>query len=156
MLALYATVALASTLKFIGGPLAGVALGLSWWETGLCSAAGMMFTVVSMVLFGDVVRAVAARLRKRPARLFSKRARFAVKVWRRTGIIGLAALTPVLFSPVGGAILAASFKPKKRRLFPAMAVSAVAWGLVISFVVHQLPGLFSSPDAPSAVPTADR
>lgn len=136
-------VALASTLKFIGGPITGVALGLPWWQTGLASAAGMMGTVIACSLFGDAARALWVR-RRGPPRLFSKRTRRAVKIWRRAGVLGVAFLTPVLFSPIGGALIATSFRPKKRRLWPAMALSAVSWGLLMSFVVAQMPHLFGT------------
>lgn len=141
MLARLSAVALASTLKFIGGPLAGVALGLPWWQTGLASAAGMMTTVVLVSLFGDALRTLLTRLRG-PPRRFSKRTRRAVKLWRKGGVLGVAFLTPILLSPIGGALLAASFRPKKRRLWPAMAASAICWGLLLSFVVAQMPHLF--------------
>ena len=72
----------------------------------------------------------------------SRRTRRAVRIWRRAGVVGVAFLTPVLFSPIGGAILAASFRPKKRRLWPAMAASALCWGLLMSFVVGHMPHLF--------------
>ena len=141
MIARLLAVALASTLKFIGGPITGLALEVPWWQTGLASAAGMMTTVVLVSLFGDVVRALLVRLRG-PPRLFSKRTRRAVKIWRKGGVLGVSFLTPVLFSPIGGALLAASFRPKKTRLWPAMALSAGCWGLLLSFVVGQMPHLF--------------
>lgn len=134
-------VALASTLKFIGGPVAGAALGLPWWQTGLASAAGMMVTVIVTAVFGDALRALLVRWRG-PPRLFSKRTRRAVKIWRKAGVLGIAFLTPVLFSPIGGAILAASFRPHKAKLFPAMAAAGVCWGLLFSFIVAQMPHLF--------------
>ncbi|MCC7070722.1 MAG: hypothetical protein IT383_05330 [Deltaproteobacteria bacterium] len=140
MLARLFAVALASTLKFIGGPITGVALGLPWWQTGLASAAGMMSTVIVVSLFGEGLRAALVRWRG-PPRLFSRRTRRAVRIWRKAGVVGVAFLTPVLFSPIGGAILAASFRPKKRRLWPAMAASALCWGLLMSFVVGQMPHL---------------
>lgn len=140
MAAKLVAVALASTLKFIGGPITGVALGLPWWQTGLASAAGMMTTVVALSLFGDAARALWVRWRG-PPRLFTRRTRRAVKIWRRGGVVGVSFLTPVLFSPIGGALIAASFRPHKRHLWPAMAVSGVAWGLLMSFVVAQMPHL---------------
>ncbi len=134
-------VALASSIKFIGGPITGMALEVPWWQTGLASAAGMMTTVMVVSLFGDAVRALLLRVRG-PQRLFSRRTRRAVTLWRRGGVLGVSFLTPVLFSPIGGALLAASFRPRKRRLWPAMALSAVCWGLLLSFVVGQMPHLF--------------
>jgi len=42
VIAKYISVILASTIKFIGGPLAGLALQLSWYETASCTIIGMI------------------------------------------------------------------------------------------------------------------
>lgn len=144
MFAEYSAVALASTLKFIGGPLTGAALGLSWWETALCSTAGLMGTVVILSLFGDAIEVVLRRRRSHRPRRFSRRTRLAVRLHRRTGVVGIALLTPLLFSPPFGTAIALSFKAKKRHLFPAMLASGLLWGVVLSLLVRAVPGLFGA------------
>jgi hypothetical protein len=62
----YLSVALASTLKFFGGPIAGVMLKLTWIETALCSAVGMMFTVFVLTYLGGAIRNLIQKNRKTP------------------------------------------------------------------------------------------
>lgn len=141
MLLHYGAVAFASTLKFIGGPITGAALGLTWVETALCSAAGMMFTVLLVSLGGEALqRALARPGRRRP--LFSRRTRLAVRVYQRTGVVGISLLTPLVFTPPLGAALAVSFKPSRRHLYASMLASGLGWGTALSFLVAQVPGWF--------------
>lgn len=55
-LAEYITVAIAATLKFVGGPIAGAAMQLKWWETTISSAAGLMITVFSVIYGGEILK----------------------------------------------------------------------------------------------------
>lgn len=142
MIAEYTAVAFASTLKFIGGPLTGAALGLSWWETTLCSTAGMMGTVAMVTAFGETFELVMRKRRTQRPKRFSRRSRLAVRLHRRTGVFGLALLTPILFSPPFGTAIALSFKPKKVHLFLAMLASGLLWGVVLSLVIGAVPGVF--------------
>lgn len=45
----YISVIAISMLKFMGGPLTGLTLNLSWIETAICSVIGMMITVVLVI-----------------------------------------------------------------------------------------------------------
>ncbi len=138
----YVSVALASMLKFVGGPLAGLALRLSWPETALCSVAGMMASVLLVVFAGSALARVQARYRKTPARRFSKRTRLAVRIWQRAGLAGIALLTPILLTPIGGTALAVSFRVPVGRILLAMLLSGIFWGIIICWSLFQLPGLF--------------
>ena len=42
----YISVVLASMVKFVAGPITGMALGLQWYETALGTVVGMMLSVV--------------------------------------------------------------------------------------------------------------
>jgi uncharacterized membrane protein YeiH len=137
----YLSVILASMLKFIGGPLAGLALQLTWIETAICTLGGMMTSVLLVVFAHSALDKLMLRYRKTPPRLFSKRTRFAVKVWRRSGITGIALLTPLLLTPIGGTALAVSFRVSPIRIILAMLLSGVFWGLVFTVLVYQLPAL---------------
>jgi len=138
----YFTVFISSTVKFIGGPLSGTAFGLSWVETCIFTVLGMMTSVLIFSLLGASVR---SRLfsRKKKRRLFTSRNRRIVRIWRRYGLTGVAFLTPVIFSPILGTIVAASFGEPWKRIFVYMFVSAVFWGVVFSLLVHQIGHLIS-------------
>ena len=138
----YISVALASMLKFIGGPLAGLALKLSWHETAICSALGMMVSVLLVLFAGSAIAQIQQRYRKVAPKLFSKRTRLAVRIWQRSGLAGIALLTPILLTPIGGTALAVSFRVSAVRIIVAMSLSGAFWGVVLSWGMYQLPGLF--------------
>jgi len=134
----YLSVALASTLKFFGGPITGVILKLTWLETALCSAVGMMFSVLLLTYVGGGVQAMIKKYRKSPPKKFSKTNRIAVNIWKKFGIIGIAFLTPPLFTPLFGPILAVAFRVPRPSIFLWMSASALIWGLAISYIAHKM------------------
>jgi membrane protein DedA with SNARE-associated domain len=134
----YFTVFLSSMVKFIGGPLSGTAFGLSWIETCVFTVLGMMTSVLIFSLLGAGVRSRLFNRRRKKRRLFTSRNRRIVRIWRRYGLKGVAFLTPVIFSPIVGTIVASSFGEPWKRIFVYMFVSAVFWGVVFSLLVHQL------------------
>ena len=138
----YISVALASTLKFVGGPLAGLALNLNWYETAICSATGMMASVLLVLFAGTALAQVAQRYRKAKPKLFTRRTRLAVKIWQRSGLAGIALLTPILLTPIGGTVLAISFHVPVGRIVVAMLLSSLFWGVVLSWGLFQLPAFF--------------
>lgn len=134
----YISVVLASMVKFVAGPLAGLALNLSWWETAICTVVGMMFSVVIFVFLGGAIQQLMARYRKTQPRLFSKRSRLAVRVWKKSGMTGIAFLTPLLFTPIGGTLIAVSFKVKRPILLAQMLIWGSVWGIVFSVAFYWL------------------
>lgn len=137
----YVSVMLASMLKFIGGPLAGAALNLPWYITALCTAVGMMLSVVAVVYAGAVLQTLISRFRKKPPRRFTRRTRLAVRVWKRFGLAGIAFLTPLILTPIGGTTLAMSFRVARTKIIIYMLISALAWGVIQSFALYSIPGL---------------
>lgn len=134
----YLSVALASTLKFFGGPITGVILKLDWLETALFSSIGMMFSVVALTYAGKGVQQLVTKYKKTPPKRFSKSNRLAVKIWKKFGIIGIAFLTPPLFTPLFGPLLAVAFRVPRNAIFLWMTISAVCWGLAISYLAHKM------------------
>ncbi|MBC7410342.1 MAG: hypothetical protein H7339_18320 [Arcicella sp.] len=134
----YFTVILATAIKFFNGPIAGLLLDLSWVETALCSIIGMMTTVVLVCFIGLEVRILIKKYRKTEPKLFSKRSRFAVRIWHRLGIWGIACFTPLLFTPIGGTLLALSFKVPIPKIMFSMLVFAVFWGIILTFAIFQI------------------
>ncbi|MCY7349758.1 MAG: hypothetical protein LH606_03710 [Cytophagaceae bacterium] len=137
----YISVALAAALKFVGGPLAGLALGLTWHETALCSFAGMMTSVILFTYLGEGIRRFTARFRKKKPRLFTTRNRRAVRIWQRFGLAGIACLTPLFFTPIGGTLLAVSFRARPPQIFAWMLLFGAFWGVVLTYLYYQIPGL---------------
>lgn len=137
----YASVILASAIKFFGGPLAGLALGLTWPETAACTTVGMMLSVVLVTYAGAALQALLARYRSQKPKLFTRRTRLAVRIWKRAGMAGIAFLTPLLLTPIGGTALAVSFRVNRTQLFGYMLVSGIIWAVIQTLLVYQLPKL---------------
>ena len=137
----YVSVILASAVKFVGGPLSGLAVGLTWPEAVICTTLGMMLSVVVVTYAGAALQALLTRYRSQKPRLFTSRTRLAVRIWKRSGMAGIAFLTPLLLTPIGGTALAVSFRVNRGQLFFHMLVSAVGWAIVQTLLVYQLPKL---------------
>ena len=129
----WASVFLLSTVKFLGGPLAGSSLGLSFGPTMALTVAGMM---TSVFVFSGVGRAWVrhrqrqCRLRRAP--IFSKRSRNIIKIFKKFGMGGIAFLTPILLSPIGGTVIATLLGVPRQRILLHMLWSAVLWGGVLT------------------------
>ncbi|WP_234996991.1 hypothetical protein [Hymenobacter roseosalivarius] len=134
-LAQYASVYLLSTLKFFAGPIAGTAAGLSFALTWGLTVAGMM---TSVLIVSGVGRAWALHIRQRRQRkgkpIFSKQSRRIVRIFRRFGMPGIAFLTPILFSPIGGTVIATQLHVPRSRILLHMLWSAALWGVALTFM----------------------
>ncbi|AWM35500.1 hypothetical protein DDQ68_18615 [Hymenobacter nivis] len=120
-------------VKFLGGPLAGVSMGLPFGLTLLLTVAGMMTTVFIISGVGRVwVRHRQQQRRLRRVPIFSSRSRNIIKVFRRFGMGGIAFLTPVLLSPIGGTVIATLLGVPRGRILLHMLWSAVFWGGVLT------------------------
>ncbi len=134
----YFTVIALTALKFFNGPIAGIVMDLTWYETALCSIIGMMLMVTVMSFLGKQAQVWISNYRKTKPKLFSKRSRFAVKIWLKLGIWGIACFTPLFFTPIGGTLLALSFKVPIPKILFAMLVFAVFWGITLTFAIFQV------------------
>lgn len=130
----YFTVYFLSGLKFIFGPTFGVAYELPLIATILLTAFGMMTTVYLFTFFGSDIRKLARRFRKEP-KVFSKRNRRFVKIWRKFGLEGVCLLTPLVLTPPGGGLLANLLGTDKKKLLKWMWISALGWSTIISTIV---------------------
>lgn len=64
--------------------------------------------------------------------------RFGVKIRRKFGLIGIAFLTPILFTPPVGAALSVAFRYDKIKIILQMLTSAVVWALAQTFFFYFL------------------
>lgn len=134
----YFAVMMATALKYIAGPITGFSLGLAWYETLLASWAGFMLTVILIVSIGKFLVKWISSFRKTRPLVFSKRARYAVGIWQKFGIKGIAALTPLIFTPIGGSLLSLSFKVPLPRILFFMAISGFIWSSIYTLIIYQL------------------
>ena len=136
---------LSSALKFILGPLEGYGLRLHYITTAVATIAGMMASVVAFTYFGDWLRHV---LLKRffhksdkeidqvqdPNKKKTRISRFIAKY----GLVGVAFLTPVFLTPIGGTIIAVGLGKPKKKILLFMLISAIFWAFVFTAIVYLL------------------
>lgn len=131
-------VVVSSMIKFIFGPLEGFALGLSPRDTALATALGMMISVVLITLLFRFLRTQVFPRFCHRRRLFTPGNRRKVRIWRRYGILGVSFLTPLLLSPIGGALIANAFGEKSHKILIWMTTMALFWGFVMTYAVFGL------------------
>lgn len=126
-----------SILKTITGPVLSKALGLPIWTGGLLTAAGMLTPVYGLYYLGRPLRKWVLRfwVKNTDKRLFSRRRRYA-KLWARYGAWGIACLTPLILTPIGGSLLAFSLADNPKRVLLPMWICALFWGMLLSYATH--------------------
>ena len=136
----YLSVFFASMFKFIGGPTMGIAFGLTFWETAIITVLGMMTSVVVVSTFGRGFRKWLDKIFRRNRKKFTKRNRRFVTLWRKYGLFGVSFLTPVVFSPVIGALLVNAFGDEsKKKIITYMLISAVFWSFLLTKFSYLIP-----------------
>lgn len=122
-------------LKFIFGPAGGYAVGLHPVTTIITTVAGMMTVVLLLTFFGDWIRTrIFGRFKSRKVNI--KRAERFDRIWKRYGLVGVALLTPIILTPIGGTLLAVSSGSPRQKIIIYMFVSSSFWSVVISLVIY--------------------
>jgi hypothetical protein len=121
--------------KFIAGPVLASAAGYSIMETILVTVAGMMSSVTVFSFIGIRFKKILALRRKRPKPKFSSKNRRIVSIWGKYGKVGIAFLTPIFLTPLGGTLLLISFGTQKREIFVHMLWSSILWAIIFSFSI---------------------
>jgi membrane protein YqaA with SNARE-associated domain len=136
---------LSSALKFILGPLEGYFTHLHFLTTIIATVGGMMLSVVAFTYFGSWLR---RRLLRRFFKKKSKEEKPHTR-WRdfiaKYGLGGVAFLTPLFLTPIGGTILAVSLGKPKNKIILFMLISAIGWALFFTAVIYGL-GRLDLPD----------
>lgn len=124
--------------KFIAGPVLGAAAGYSIVEIVLVTLSGMMTSVIGFTYLGDWIKNTwTIKIRKNPKR-FTKRTRNMIKIWQKFGVYGIAALTPILLTPIGGTILLTSFGIDKQKIISTLLVSGLFWSFILAASIKQI------------------
>lgn len=135
----FSLVYLPSTLKFIFGPIGGKAAGLHLITTMVATMASMMTVVTLFTYFGEYLRQRLTRIfgKKGPEEKKEVRAdKKYVQLFKRYGLAGIAFLTPVILTPIGGTLLAVSFTPNREKILLFMFISASTWSFILTMAVY--------------------
>jgi len=129
------SVYLSAMIKFIFGPIGGKAAGLHLITTMVVTAAGMMTVVFAFTYFGEYLRAkILHRFfpKKESPKEPKKRSAFFTKY----GLAGIAFLTPIILTPIGGTLLAVSVSSNREKIIFYMLISACAWSVILTLAVY--------------------
>ena len=67
-----------------------------------------------------------------PKKIFTKRNRKIVVIWKKYGLVGIAFLTPVILSIPIGTLIANSLVPDKKKIMVYMFFSVLFWAIFIT------------------------
>jgi hypothetical protein len=127
---------LATMLKFILGPVGGYTTGLNILTTILSTVFGMMTVVVFFTYSGNWFRQKVLPRFFKPSNRFSNSNRRFVNIWKKYGLAGVAILTPLLLTPIGGTLLAVSSGSPKEKIIFYMFLSASFWAVAFSMAIY--------------------
>lgn len=122
--------------KFILGPVGGYASGLNLITTILTTVFGMMTVVVLFTYPGNWLREKVLHRFIRNRNKTQARDRKFAHIWKRYGLTGIALLTPVILTPIGGTLLAVSSGSAKEKIIFYMFISAAVWSVLFSMAIY--------------------
>ncbi|NJN27871.1 MAG: hypothetical protein HC819_18810 [Cyclobacteriaceae bacterium] len=128
----YIIVYLISMFKFVGGPAFGAAYNLNLVITACMTILGMMTSVIVISFYGQKLRKLIRAKYGSRQKLFTRRNRRIIKIWRGYGEFGVSFFTPVFFSPVIGTLLVTTLGGKRKRIFTYMLISAIFWAFALA------------------------
>ncbi|MBB6327217.1 hypothetical protein FHS59_002845 [Algoriphagus iocasae] len=127
-----------SLFKFIAGPVLGSAAGYGVVGSITVTVAGMMTSVVLFTLIGSKFKDYLKLRFNKKKPIFSKKNRALVKVWKKYGQVGIAAITPLVLTPIGGTLIMVSFGAKKRHIYLNMLLSSLFWATIFCLSIDQI------------------
>lgn len=140
----YLIIYVTSMFKFIAGPVIAAAQGFNFYETVIPTILGMMTTVIFIAFLGPRLRKWWYSLfGKSKRKVFTRRNRRFVYLWRKYGEFGISFLTPVVFSPIIGTLVVVTLGGKKRKIISFMLFSASFWACALFFLGETFLKVFS-------------
>lgn len=125
-------------LKVISGPIGGYVAGFPIVVTMLLTIGGMMASVVLFTFFGTWLREkILIRFEKKNQKKFTPKKRRIVTLWKKYGLAGVAVLTPLLLTPIGGTIVAVSFGSPKQKILLYMLISATIFAIGMTYAIYE-------------------
>ncbi len=91
-----------SLFKFIAGPVLGSAAGYTPWQMVGVTVLAMMSSVTIFTFVGLRLKRILQLNSGKKRNIFSKKNRNIVRIWSKYGEMGIALLTPILLTPIGG------------------------------------------------------
>ena len=134
LFAKYIAVALTSAVKYLFGVSGALVAGFNFLELMICTVGGGMIGVIFYLYLWEGVLFVYHKivpLKPKQFKPVGKHRRKLLKFFIKYEIIGIAILTPLIFSVPVGTILAAAFEENKWKIKRYMLISFVCWSLLM-------------------------
>lgn len=134
------SILLLSATKMAFAPPLALGLKYSILETILWVGLGSVFGVVFFYYAGNIVHRSIKKIRHkispqtRKSKIMTRMNRFIVRIRRKTGIIGIALITPTIISIPVGSILAHQLYGNKKQTLPILLLSTIAWVIVMTLL----------------------
>lgn len=122
-------------------PAAVYAFDYNYLQCILTSCAGAIFSAIIFTYLSDGIINWWNKLKDRwfskksEKKYFTKSNRRIVKIKNRFGLIGIAALTPILLSIPLGAFLAERFYKDKKKVIIYISISSIFWSNALYFIL---------------------
>jgi len=130
------SVYLSTMVKFIFGPIGGKAAGLHLITTMVVTAAGMMTVVLAFTYFGEFIREKIINRFRRKKSGDDLPQKQSPGFFKRFGLAGIAFLTPIILTPIGGTLLAVSVSSNREKIILYMLISACIWSVILTLAVY--------------------
>jgi len=124
------------TVKVIFGPTLSYAAGLHFITAVTVTAGGMMTSVTAFTFFGEWLRMKILKRWISSRKKFSPGNRRIVMVWKKFGLAGIAVLTPLMLTPIGGTVLAVSLGAPRDKILLYMMVSSLIFSFSFSALIY--------------------
>ncbi len=121
---------LGSSLKFSAGALYAIAGNLGLEGSLANIIGGVMGIVLFTYLGGFIQEFFVRRFPNRFGKKFTRSNRFLVRVKRKFGLNGIAAITPIILSIPVGVLFALAFTHDKKKILISMFISVLFWGTI--------------------------
>jgi hypothetical protein len=126
----------ACLFKFIAGPVLGAAANYSIMEIIVVTVGGMMTSVFFVTYLGEWFKSNWSL--KVTEKRFTRRKRTIVRTWQKFGPVGIAAITPLILTPIGGTIILTTFNVEKNKIFGYMLISSLIWSIILGSSINWL------------------
>ncbi|MCF8459223.1 MAG: hypothetical protein K9G46_00730 [Flavobacteriales bacterium] len=132
-----------SATKFLSAPITSLNIGFGYLETLLITTLGGLLGVVFFFYLSSAIMLLMSKLSsssnqkkaKKPKKKFTWKNKLIIHIKREYGLIGLAAITPILLSIPLGTFLAARFFSDQKKVIGYLSASVIVWSVIVSSVV---------------------
>lgn len=135
----YLSVAALSSLKVLPGLALAMVYKFNGLEIFVTVGTGGIAGTTVFTFLGERIRKWLKKRRKARSkgkkRSFNiRKARRILRIWHKFGLLGIAVLTPPIFSPALGSIIAVAFRESRKRILLFMYISVLSWAALFALV----------------------